>query len=108
MTPSFPEPTVLVPSVTSWRTAGQETPVLSLDVASGLDATTGRALDPTMKAASTLTLALPKTGLVREDAREWVGELYLGDIGVPPMVYEPLGFEVGGLFSNGDVLRLGL
>ena len=87
-------------------TAGQEAPVLSLDVPSGLDATTGRAFDPTVKAAATFTLALPKTGLVHEDAGDWVGELYLGDIGVPPTVYEPLGFEVGGLFSNGDVLRL--
>jgi NAD(P)H-hydrate epimerase len=87
-------------------TVGQETPVLSLDVPSGLDASTGRAFDPTVKAAATFTLALPKTGLVHEGARDWVGELYLGDIGVPPEVYEPLGFEVGGLFSNGDVLRL--
>ncbi len=41
-----------------------------------------------------------------EGARGWVGELYLGDIGVPPQVYERFGFAVGGLFSKGDILFL--
>jgi NAD(P)H-hydrate epimerase len=87
-------------------TADREAPVLSLDVPSGLDATTGQALDPTVKATATLTLALPKTGLLREEARDWAGELYLGDIGVPPRVFEPFGLRVEGLFSEGDVLLL--
>jgi NAD(P)H-hydrate epimerase len=87
-------------------TRDQETPVLSLDVPSGLDATTGQAFDPTVRATATLTLGLPKTGLLNEDAREVVGELYLADIGVPPRVYEPFGFEVRGLFSTGDILLL--
>jgi len=86
--------------------AGQEAAVLSLDVPSGLDGTTGQALEPTVNATATFTLALPKTGLLHEDARGWVGELYLADIGVPPGVYEPFGFEVEGLFSNGDILHL--
>ena len=37
-------------------------PVLSLDLPSGLDATTGEQKDPVVRAAATLTLALPKAG----------------------------------------------
>lgn len=60
--------------------------VLSLDVPSGLDATTGEAPGPVVRAERTLTLALPKTGL--ENAP---GRLYLADIGIPPEVFQRLG-----------------
>jgi len=83
-----------------------EVPVLSLDLPSGLDATTGEPWTPTVKAAATFTLALPKAGLIEERAQGSVGELYLGDIGVPPQVYERFGFSVDGLFSMGDILYL--
>ncbi len=83
-----------------------EAPVLSLDLPSGLDAMTGKARTPTARSAATFTLALPKDGLVHEGARGWVGELYLGDISVPPQVYERFGFAVKGLFSRGDILFL--
>lgn len=39
-------------------------PVVSLDVPSGLDATTGDIYEPCIRATATMTLALPKTGLV--------------------------------------------
>ena len=56
--------------------------------------------------SATLTLALPKAGLLKEGARGRVGELYLGDIGVPPRVYDRFGFAVDGLFSVADILSL--
>ena len=62
--------------------------VLSLDLPSGLDATTGRALGAVVQPERTLTLALPKTGL-----RDVRGELYLADIGIPPEVYGTLGLS---------------
>jgi NAD(P)H-hydrate epimerase len=83
-----------------------EVPVLSLDLPSGLDATTGEPRNPTVKATATFTLALPKTGLLEEWAQGSVGELYLGDIGVPPQVYERFGLAVDGLFSQGEILYL--
>ncbi len=43
-------------------------PVLSVDVPSGLDATTGDAFDPTVHAALTCTLTAMKRGLRRGDA----------------------------------------
>jgi NAD(P)H-hydrate epimerase len=83
----------------------QSTPILSLDTPSGLDTATGKVFDPTIKAAATLTLALPKQGL--RTRREQVGELYLADISVPPALYEKaLGLKVGPLFAESDVIRL--
>jgi NAD(P)H-hydrate epimerase len=60
--------------------------VLSLDVPSGLNTTTGEAPGIMVRPERTLTLALPKTGLHRVP-----GDLYLADIGIPPEVYGRLG-----------------
>jgi NAD(P)H-hydrate epimerase len=60
--------------------------VLSLDVPSGLNATTGEAPGAVVQPERTLTLALPKTGLGGVP-----GDLYLADIGIPPEVYDRLG-----------------
>lgn len=81
--------------------------VLSLDVPSGLVASSGAVHEPTMRASATLTLALPKHGLLSERVREIVGELYLADIGVPPTLYAKLGLgDPGPLFATGDIVRL--
>jgi NAD(P)H-hydrate epimerase len=83
----------------------QSAPTLSLDTPSGLDTATGKAFDPTIKATATLTLALPKQGLRAQ--RGQVGELYLADISVPPVLYEKaLGVKVGALFAESDIIRL--
>lgn len=71
-------------------TASQPSPVIALDVPSGIDATTGEAPGASIRADRTLTLALPKSGL---DARG-VGELWLADIGIPLEVYRRMGLEV--------------
>lgn len=83
-------------------------PVLSLDVPSGLDGTTGTAEEPVIRAAATMTLALPKRGLRAGLSAGLVGELYLADIGVPPRLYErpPLGLTVPDVFAIGDLVRL--
>ena len=84
-----------------------ETPVLSLDVPSGLDAGTGEIHSPAINATATMTLALPKTGL-RQPGAENVGELYLADIGVPPELYKNplLKLQVGPIFQKDQVIRL--
>lgn len=81
-------------------------PVLSLDVPSGLDASQGAAYDPVIRAAATLTLALPKHGLQSPQNEGFVGELYLADISVPPELYTALGLSLGPLFAESDLLRL--
>ena len=82
-------------------------PILSLDVPSGLDATSGEVHEPTVRSTATLTLALPKTGLVSGSAREHVGELYLSDIGIPRQLYPEIDLpDPGELFAIGDLIRL--
>ena len=86
----------------------QGCPILALDIPSGIDATTGKVFDLAIKASATMTLALPKTGLLAPEAKAFVGELYLADIGVPSPLYSERGwsFRVGPIFSAGDILRI--
>jgi NAD(P)H-hydrate epimerase len=84
-------------------TNGSGSPVLSLDTPSGLDVTTGEAADPCVAATATMTLALPKVGLL---GAPQVGELWLADISVPPAVYRAFGMEVGNLFSEDTLVRV--
>lgn len=60
-----------------------DAPILSLDVPSGIDATTGEQPGVTVYPARTLTLALPKTGLA-----ELSGDLVLADLSIPAAVYD--------------------
>lgn len=83
----------------------QLSPVLSLDVPSGLDTATGIIGDPCIRATATMTLALPKNGLVL--APTVVGELYLADIGVPGGVYRSFGIELDDPFGEGSVVEVG-
>lgn len=81
-------------------------PVLALDVPSGLDATTGQPMTPCVRAGATMTLALPKTGLLQPTARPYVGRLYLADIGVPAALYQQLGLDVGPIFDQAALIQL--
>lgn len=83
-------------------------PVLSLDTPSGIDVTTGEAEGVAVQATATLTLAVPKIGLTRAAAAEFVGELYVGDIGVPPELYRGSGlaYDVGPVFARAPYLRI--
>jgi NAD(P)H-hydrate epimerase len=83
-------------------------PILALDVPSGVDAATGSAQQPAIRATATLTLALPKEGMLSEEAKAYIGELYLGDISVPPGLYAspPLNLRVGPVFAKDDVVRV--
>jgi NAD(P)H-hydrate epimerase len=81
----------------------QAAPVLALDTPSGLDVTTGAAATPVIKATATLTLALPKLGLLNAG---FVGELYVADISVPPLVYQRMGLSPPDVFRHSGVVRL--
>jgi len=85
-------------------------PVVALDTPSGLDVTTGRPGSPAIIADATMTLALPKQGLVGAEAAPLVGELYLADIGVPDWVYREMGIaqEIGVLFADSDIVQVDL
>jgi NAD(P)H-hydrate epimerase len=60
-------------------------PILAVDVPSGLDCDTGQPLGPPetcVRASLTVTMAAEKAGFGR--AREWTGQVVVGDIGAPP------------------------
>jgi ADP-dependent NAD(P)H-hydrate dehydratase / NAD(P)H-hydrate epimerase len=57
-------------------------PVLAIDIPSGVDALTGAVGDDAVRATVTVTLAEAKPGLLLEPAREYVGELWVGRIGI--------------------------
>ncbi|MFT5197232.1 MAG: NAD(P)H-hydrate epimerase [Candidatus Promineifilaceae bacterium] len=83
-------------------------PILALDAPSGIDTASGQIFDPAIQATATLTLALPKKGFQQSNVAQHLGELYLGDISVPPGLYakEPLNLVVGTIFSSSDIVRI--
>jgi len=83
-----------------------QTKILAVDLPSGLNADTGIAGNPTIKANSTITLALPKVGLIKPEAHPWIGDLYVADIGVPRIAYEKLGIDVGDWFRDKEIVKI--
>jgi ADP-dependent NAD(P)H-hydrate dehydratase / NAD(P)H-hydrate epimerase len=57
--------------------------ILSVDVPSGLDATTGRASEICIRASETVTFGLAKVGLAQYPGRELAGEITVADISLP-------------------------
>jgi NAD(P)H-hydrate epimerase len=80
-------------------------PILSLDLPSGVDGDSGELFTPHVQAAATLSPALPKRGLLVEEARLACGDLYLGDAGVPLALYEELGLAVTPFFGGDPIVR---
>jgi NAD(P)H-hydrate epimerase len=80
-------------------------PVLSVDLPSGVDGESGELFATHVRAAATLTLALPKRALLTTEMRRACGDLYLADVGVPPALYEEFGLEVPSLFARDPILR---
>lgn len=86
----------------------QGAPILALDAPSGVDTTSGTVFTPAIRATATMTLALPKAGLLADGVAAHVGELYLADISVPPGLYArpTLQLEVDHIFAQSDIVRL--
>ena len=61
-------------------------PVFSVDIPSGIDATTGRVLGRAVKAEETVTFAVAKIGQVLTPGCLHAGRLHVVDIGIPPKV----------------------
>jgi NAD(P)H-hydrate epimerase len=94
------------PNVVEWIHWANDSGVtiLALDAPSGMDTTTGIPGQPCIQATATLTLALPKVGLLSTLASQYVGELYLGDISVPPELYQRLGIKIGPIFAEDTII----
>jgi len=68
-------------------------PVLAIDVPSGMDAGTGEAFDPCVRASATCTLAAVKAGLWEQRSAAAAGELWAADIGMPAAAWAACGLE---------------
>ena len=93
----------------AWIEAINDSPaqVIAVDVPSGLDADTGVAYAPTVRAHTTVTLGLSKPGLLTKEGPRVAGDVWIADIGVPFEAYAAVGIEVPpGLFAEQDRLRL--
>ncbi len=84
---------------------GSGRPIIAVDVPSGMNATTGEAYDPCIKATATLTLALPKTGFLAPSAQQYVGDLYIADISIPRNVYQRFGQQKS-LFQKDTIVKI--
>ena len=81
--------------------------VIAVDVPSGLDADTGVAYPPCVRANATVTLGLAKPGLFKGDGPAMAGDVWLADIGVPFEAYAAVGVEVPrDLFAKGDIFHV--
>ena len=69
-------------------------PVLSVDLPSGLDADTGHPLGTCVQADRTVTIGLPKRGLLMHPGAELAGKLEVVDIGFPQQVVDAQNIKV--------------
>ena len=63
-------------------------PILAIDLPSGIHPDTGYHSGAFIQAVRTLTLGLPKKGLLAPHAQRYVGELLVLDIGFPPQLIQ--------------------
>ncbi len=84
---------------------GSRALVLSVDIPSGVEADTGKVQGVAIKADYTVTLALPKLGLMVEPGSEYRGELTVADISIPKRLLEDDKFKLN-LISEAMVQRL--
>ncbi|MEZ5313116.1 MAG: NAD(P)H-hydrate dehydratase [Thermoanaerobaculia bacterium] len=62
---------------------GRGIPIVAIDLPSGLDASTGRLPGSSIRAALTVSFAAPRIAHLLPPATERVGELAIGDLGLP-------------------------
>jgi len=84
---------------------GLHRPVVAIDIPSGLDSDTGEVLGVCVRAQTTVTMGLPKIGLLKPAAVEFVGRIETVDIGYPPKLLQDVQSEVE-LVTAGDIAPL--
>jgi len=65
-----------------------EIPVLSVDIPSGIDSSSGRVLGQAVEATATVTFGLPKVGLQVYPGCIYTGQMEVIDIGIPRYILE--------------------
>jgi len=81
--------------------------VVSVDVPSGLDADSGLVAGACVRATVTVTLGLPKRGLLLAEGPAYAGDVWVADIGIPFEAYAAIGVDVPPhLFAMHDRFQL--
>lgn len=78
-------------------------PVISVDIPSGIDGSTGKMLGSAIRAEHTYTYAYPKIGQVMPPGSEHTGRLTVIDISIPSFVEDKVGFDAE--IVDGEMLR---
>ena len=81
-------------------------PILAVDLPSGIEPDSGATPGAAIHAAATVTIALPKPGLLDPKAHSYVGELLLADIAIPHAAFARIGIDTRRLFEEGDLVRV--
>jgi len=79
--------------------------VIAIDIPSGLNSDTGSAEGEAVRADLTLTMGLPKRGLIEQGALEYVGRLEVVDIGFPSALIGKIKSDME-LISSADISPL--
>ena len=80
--------------------------IVSYDMPSGIDPTSGHCYNPSITAQATLTLALPKKLFLEKEADKKSGKIFLGDIGIPAILYDKIKQGSRPAFDVTGVLQL--
>lgn len=75
-------------------------PILAIDIPSGIEATAGNALGPVIRAECTVTLGLPKQGLLQKVGERCAGTVVVADIGIPAAAYRAAGIPLTAAFQT--------
>jgi NAD(P)H-hydrate epimerase len=80
--------------------------IIAYDMPSGVDATSGECFAPCIRADATLTLAMPKKVFQTESGHRNSGKVFLGDIGIPELLYNQLAKGSAPDFGNKGVIQI--
>jgi ADP-dependent NAD(P)H-hydrate dehydratase / NAD(P)H-hydrate epimerase len=79
--------------------------ILSVDVPSGLDASSGEAFDPCIRASATCTLTAMKRGLRSSGGLARAGAIWIADIGMPAAAWERAGLRRPPGVTGGELVH---
>ncbi|HLC68821.1 MAG TPA: NAD(P)H-hydrate epimerase [Candidatus Bilamarchaeaceae archaeon] len=77
-------------------------PVVSVDLPSGFDCAMGKPMEPCIHATHVLCLSFPKKGLEKH------ANVYVGDMGLPRMLWEDLRIPFMNVFKKEDIVKVQL
>ncbi len=87
------------------RALAQHIPVIAIDIPSGLNSDTGEPEGECVRADMTVTMGMPKTGLLQPSALDYVGNIEVADIGIVPELMDTVQSDIE-LITPFDLYKL--